>query len=43
MMRDDPPWAPFMNFALSDFVSKSFGCYVYNPVFALDIPAACKK
>jgi ABC-type transport system substrate-binding protein len=44
MMRDDPPWAPVMNNATRDFVSKSFGCYVFQPVYAhLDIGAACKK
>lgn len=43
MMRNDPPWAPFLNFVNRDFVSKSFGCYVFNPVFSLDIAAACKK
>ncbi len=44
MMRDDPPWAPFLNGARADFVSKSFGCYVLQPVLGrLDIAAACKK
>jgi ABC-type transport system substrate-binding protein len=43
MMRDDPPWAPFMNAARRDFVSKSFGCYILHPVFLLDVSAACKK
>jgi hypothetical protein len=44
MMRDDPPWAPFLNGARADFVSKSFGCYVLHPVNGrLDIAAACKK
>jgi hypothetical protein len=44
MMRDDPPWAPFLNGARADFVSKSFGCYVFQPVIGrLDIAAACKK
>ena len=44
MMRDDPPWAPFLNGARADFVSKSFGCYVLQPVVGrLDIAAACKK
>ena len=33
MMRDDPPWAPFLNGARADFVSRSFGCYVLQPVF----------
>ena len=43
MMRDDPPWAPFMTPATRDFVSASFGCYVYHPVFGLDLAAACKR
>lgn len=44
MMRDDPPWAPFLNGARADFVSRSFGCYVLQPVLGrLDIAAACKK
>ncbi len=42
MMRDDPPWAPFTNSANLEFVSKSFGCYVFQPVMgAVDIAAAC--
>jgi peptide/nickel transport system substrate-binding protein len=44
MMRDDPPWAPFENPAERDFVSKSFGCYVFQPVLGRpDIAAACKR
>jgi len=44
MMRDDPPWAPFLNGARADFVSKSFGCYVLQSVVGrLDIVAACKR
>ena len=44
MMRDDPPWAPFLNGARADFISRSFGCYVLQPVIGrLDIAAACKK
>ena len=43
MMRDDPPWAPFVNVARRDFVSKSFGCYFLHPVYRLDIAATCKK
>jgi peptide/nickel transport system substrate-binding protein len=44
MMRTDPPWAPFLNAAKRDFVSKSFGCYIFQPVIGrLDIAAACKK
>ena len=41
MMRDDPPWAPFMTPAAHDFVSLSLGCYVYNSVYAFDFAAAC--
>jgi ABC-type transport system substrate-binding protein len=43
MMRDDPPWAPFMTPTGRDFVSASLGCYAYNPVYGFDIAAACKK
>jgi ABC-type oligopeptide transport system substrate-binding subunit len=44
MMRDDPPWAPVMNNATRDFISQSFGCYVFHPVYAFpDFAAACKK
>ena len=44
MMRDDPPWAPFTNSANLEFVSTSFGCYVFQPVMgAVDLAAACKK
>jgi hypothetical protein len=44
MMRDDPPWAPIMAKAASVFVSRSFGCFVFQPVYARpDLAAACKK
>ena len=43
MMRDDPPWAPFMTPAGRDFVSASLGCYLYHPVYGFDFAAACKK
>jgi len=43
LMRDDPPYAPFENGVRRDFVSKSLGCYVFSPVFFLDIAAACKR
>jgi hypothetical protein len=32
-----------MNTLRADFVSKSLGCYILNPVFLLDVAAACKK
>jgi ABC-type transport system substrate-binding protein len=44
MMRDDPPWAPFMVLSNVDFISKSFGCYIFQPAIShLDLAAACKK
>jgi ABC-type transport system substrate-binding protein len=43
MMRNDPPWAPFENDSRRDFISKSLGCYVLQPVYLLDVAAACKK
>jgi ABC-type oligopeptide transport system substrate-binding subunit len=44
LMRTDPPWAPIVNLARRDFVSKSFGCYVFHPVVSrVDLVAACKK
>jgi ABC-type transport system substrate-binding protein len=44
MMRDDPPWAPVLVDTDVEFVSKSFGCYVFQPVVsAPDYAAACKK
>jgi peptide/nickel transport system substrate-binding protein/oligopeptide transport system substrate-binding protein len=44
VMRKDPPWAPIVTSYRRDFVSKSFGCYVFQPVFSrVDLVAACKK
>jgi ABC-type oligopeptide transport system substrate-binding subunit len=44
MMRDHPPWAPFLNVARADFVSRSYGCYVLQPVIGRpDLAAACKN
>ncbi|HEX7223132.1 MAG TPA: hypothetical protein VF231_07765, partial [Candidatus Limnocylindrales bacterium] len=44
MMRNDPPWAPVMNGTQRDFVSRSFGCYLFQPMIGhFDIGAACKK
>jgi ABC-type transport system substrate-binding protein len=43
MIRNDPPVAPFMNATRRDFVSKSFGCYIFHPVFLLSVAATCKK
>ena len=43
LMRNDPPWAPFLYFNTRDLVSSSFGCFVANPVYGVDLAAACKK
>jgi ABC-type oligopeptide transport system substrate-binding subunit len=44
MMRHDPPWAPVTVSTNLDFVSRSYGCFVFQPVLARpDLVAACKK
>jgi peptide/nickel transport system substrate-binding protein len=43
LMRTNPPWAPFIHNALRNFVSRSFGCYLSHPIYAVDLAAACKK
>ena len=44
MMRRDPPWAPVMNGTQRDFVSETFGCYIFQPVIGhLDLNVACKQ
>jgi hypothetical protein len=43
LMRNDPPLVPFLHFAARDFVSKSFGCFLANPVYGVDLAAACKR
>lgn len=44
MMRDDPPWAPVMVPAEDDYLSQSYGCYLFQPAVAEpDISTACKR
>jgi ABC-type oligopeptide transport system substrate-binding subunit len=43
LMRNNPPWAPLYNSNSRAFVSESFGCFLYHPVYGVDIAAACKK
>ena len=43
LMRTNPPWAPFIHEAHRAFVSRSFGCYLFHPVYTVDLAAACKK
>jgi ABC-type transport system substrate-binding protein len=43
LMRNNPPWAPFIHSNLVTFISKSYGCYLSHPIYTTDIAAACKK
>ena len=43
LMRDNPPYAPFVNVQNRAFVSRSLGCYLDHPVYGFDIAAVCKK
>jgi peptide/nickel transport system substrate-binding protein len=43
LMRDNPPWAPFMHPNNRTFVSKSLGCFYNHPLYRVDIVAVCKK
>jgi hypothetical protein len=42
-MRNNPPWAPVFNLLRRSFVSRSYGCFLFHPVYLVDIAAACKK
>ena len=43
LMRDDPPWAPYVHTQNRTFVSRSTGCVLVHPVYGFDIAAVCKK
>jgi len=43
LMRSNPPWAPIRNSLNRSLISKSFGCFLYHPIYGVDIAAACKK
>jgi peptide/nickel transport system substrate-binding protein len=43
LMRSDPPWAPFLQPNDRVLVSASYGCFVDNPVYGVDLAAACMK
>ena len=43
LMRDNPPWAPFLHLQGRTFVSQSLGCFLDHPVYGLDFAAVCKK
>jgi len=41
--KNAAPWASFQNFNSRIFVSKRFGCFVYNAIYTIDLAAACLK
>jgi ABC-type oligopeptide transport system substrate-binding subunit len=43
LMRDNPPWAPFLHIQRRTVVSQSTGCVVVSPIYGFDIAAVCKK
>jgi ABC-type oligopeptide transport system substrate-binding subunit len=43
LMRDDPPWAPFIHRNTRTLVSRSVGCFVQHPLYRVDLVAVCKK
>lgn len=43
VMRQQAPVIAFQVVNQRDFVSRSFGCYLYHPVYGVDLAAACKK
>jgi peptide/nickel transport system substrate-binding protein/oligopeptide transport system substrate-binding protein len=43
LMRNSPPWAPFLHRNQRTFVSKTVGCFFLHPVYREDLAAICKK
>jgi len=43
LMRENPPVAPIIHTNNRAFISKSLGCFLFHPVYGLDIAAVCKK
>ena len=43
LMRNNPPWAPYFHTTRPNFVSTSYGCFLYHPFEGVDFAAACKK
>jgi ABC-type oligopeptide transport system substrate-binding subunit len=43
MFKNSPPWAAYLNFNSRIFVSKNFGCFVYNAIYTVDLAAGCRK
>ena len=43
LMRNDPPWAPFLHITTRTLVSKSLGCFYSHPLYRVDLAAVCKR
>jgi len=43
IMKNAAPWAPTVNINNRMFVSKNFGCFVSNPIYTVNLAAACLK
>jgi peptide/nickel transport system substrate-binding protein len=43
IQKNVAPWASYRNASQRNFISKHFGCYVFNPVMQTDLAAACVK
>jgi ABC-type oligopeptide transport system substrate-binding subunit len=43
LMRDNPPWAPFLHRNHRTLVSSNVGCFFPHPVYREDLAAICKK
>ncbi len=41
--NDAIPWATYQNFTDRYFISRRVGCFIYNPVFSMDLAALCVK
>jgi hypothetical protein len=41
IMQQGVPWAPRSNTNNRMLVSKRVGCFTYNPVYTVDLAAAC--
>jgi peptide/nickel transport system substrate-binding protein len=43
LMRNNPPWAPFLHRNHRTLVSSSVGCFFVHPVYRDDLAAICKR
>ena len=43
LMRDNPPVAPIIHANNRVFISRSLGCFLFHPLYGIDVAAACKR